>query len=133
MCFTCRSMTCSSFDRKPSPRSLISWSAVTIGASGLRSSCPSIARNASLARFACSAASRAACSSSTRFCSVRSRITFEYPRSTPASSRTAPVTTWAQNRLPSLRTRQPSTSIRPSYAAAASSRSQIPARASSSG
>ena len=52
-------MTVRSRSDPGSPRSFISCSAVRIGDSGLRSSCPSIARNSSFARFALSAAARA--------------------------------------------------------------------------
>ena len=45
---TWRSITDRSFSELSSPRSFISWSAVMIGASGLRSSWPKTARNSSL-------------------------------------------------------------------------------------
>ena len=44
------------------------------------------------------------------FFSVRSRVILAKPSSSPPSSRTASTTTWAQKRVPSLRTRQPSDS-----------------------
>src|SRR5436305_2093381 len=49
--------------------------------------------------------------------SVMSRVIFAKPTSLPVSSRTASMTAEAQNRLPSLRSRQPSASCRPSRAA----------------
>ena len=66
------------------PRSRISWIAVKIGASGLRSSWPSMARNSSLARFADSASRLASCSR------TRSRS-----RSTAALRRTCPMVSCA--------------------------------------
>ena len=82
------------------------------------------ARNrASLWRSACSAAWR----------SVTSRVTLPKPIRVPSSSRTAVITTLAQNRLPSLRMRQPSSSNRPSDAACDSSISSLPESTSSGG
>ena len=46
--------------------------------------------------------------------SVRSRVTLAKPMSAPSSPRSAVITTFAQNREPSLRTRHPSSSNRPS-------------------
>ena len=66
------------------------------------------------------------CSSCRRRRSVRSRVTLVKPTSSPFASRSAVITTLAQNREPSLRTRQPSSSKRPSRAAISSSRSHLP-------
>ena len=57
-CCTCRSMIDRSRSSASGARSCMSCRAVSIGASGLRSSWPSIARNSSLARFASSARRR---------------------------------------------------------------------------
>ena len=51
--------------------------------------------------------------SSARLRSVKSRVTFAKPVSSPVSSRIAVRMTLAQKREPSLRTRQPSSSTRP--------------------
>ena len=69
-----------------------------------------------------------ACRSRSSACrrSVRSRVTLAKPRSVPASSRRAVMTTLAQKREPSLRTRQPSSSNRPSAGASRSSSSGQP-------
>jgi hypothetical protein len=53
--------------------------------------------------------------------SVRSRVTFAKPSSSPSSSRTAVMSTSAQNSVPSLRTRQPCSAKLPSRAARRSS------------
>ena len=95
-----------------------------------RSSWATIARltcsSAALRRRWRSASSRARRSESSRRCcasrrSVRSRVTLAKPTSTPRASRSAVMTTLAQNSVPSLRTRQPSSSKRPSRAATSSS------------
>ncbi len=70
-------------------------------------------------------------SSASRF-SVRSRVILAKPSSRPCSSRIACRVALAQNRLPSLRTRQPSSSCRPADVALAISRPGTP-RARSSG
>ena len=77
------------------------------GPAGCAARGPSMARNSLIRRSAAS-------SSSMRFRSVRSRVTLAKPRSLPSASSTAVMTTLAQNRVPSLRTRQPSSSNRPS-------------------
>ena len=64
--------------------------------------------------------------SSARFRSVMSLVIFENPRRFPPSSCSAVMTTLAQNCEPSLRTRQPSSSNRPSAAATLSSWSGQP-------
>lgn len=51
--------------------------------------------------------------SSARLRSVKSRVTLAKPVSSPFVSRIAVITMFAQKRAPSLRTRQPSCSIRP--------------------
>ena len=53
--------------------------------------------------------------------SLRSRVILEKPRSFPSSPRSAVITTLAQKREPPLRTRQPSSSKRPSRVASRSS------------
>ncbi len=60
-------------------------------------------------------------SSSSRLRSVMSRVTLAKPCSTFCSSNIAVMITLAQNSVPSLRTRQPSSSKRPSCAARPSS------------
>src|SRR5437868_207689 len=55
--------------------------------------------------------------------SVRSRVILENPRSSPSGVKSAVMTTLAQKRVPSLRTRQPSSSKRPTRFASSSSRS----------
>ena len=62
--------------------------------------------------------------SSAFFRSVKSLVIFEKPLRFPASSRKAVKMTLAQNREPSLRTRQPSSSNRPSAACCNSSAGQ---------
>jgi hypothetical protein len=72
------------------PRSLMSCKAVRIGASGLRSSWPNIARNSSFARRARSAAARASCSrSSSSRRSVISRTTPNKRTGVPSGERSA--------------------------------------------
>ena len=88
--------------------------ALRMGARGFRSSWPSMARNSLIRRSATS-------SSSMRRRAVRSRVTLAKPRRVPVRSRMAVMTTLAQKRVPSLRTRQPSSSNRPSRRAVASS------------
>jgi len=68
---------------------------------------------------------------SVRLRSVRSRVTLANPTSAPRSSRTAVITTSAQKREPSLRTRQFSSSWRPVAAAARRVASGLPAATSS--
>jgi len=65
--------------------------------------------------------------------SVRSRVTLANPLWRPARSYTAVMTTLAQKRLPSLRTRQPSSSKRPSRSALRSSSAGQPRAATSGG
>jgi hypothetical protein len=65
--------------------------------------------------------------------SVRSRVTFTKPRSSPSSPRMAVMSTLAQKRVRSLRRRQPSSSYVPVREAMSSSRSGLRARSSSSG
>ncbi len=72
--------------------------------------------------------------SSSRSASIRwvmSRVTLAKPISRPSLSRIGSITTLAQKRLPSLRTRQPSFSKRPSRSAAARPRAGSPASRSS--
>ena len=64
--------------------------------------------------------------------SVMSRVILAKPTRRPVSSFTRSITTWAQNRLPSLRTRQPSSSKRPSVIAVCRARSGTPAARSCS-
>ncbi|ATB39461.1 hypothetical protein CYFUS_004905 [Cystobacter fuscus] len=82
--------------------------------SGVLSSCEAMDRNSSRAATAAlsSRSSRSFSSSAFRF-SVTSRVTLAKPRGRPSSSRSAVVTTCAQKRLPSLRTRSHSDSYRP--------------------
>ena len=98
--------------------------ALRIGASGLRSSCASIARNSFMRRLPCSSSVR-------RRCSLRSRVTFAKPRSLPCPSITGVSATWAQNTLASLRSRQPWSSAWPSLSARARSLAGRPAWRSS--
>ena len=70
--------------------------------------------------------------SSTVLRSVSSRVILANPRSAPEAPKSGVITTLAQNRLPSLRTRQPSSLTCPQTSASASFRSGFPARASSS-
>ncbi len=78
-------------------------------------------------------ASRASSSSRCEFLrSVMSWVILAKPISSPASSRMASMITWAQKRVPSLRTRQPSVSQRPSVAACRNPLSGTPASRSSS-
>src|SRR5215218_169574 len=63
---------------------------------------------------------------------VMSRVTCEKPLRSPASSRRAVITTSAWKSVPSLRTRQPSSSKRPSIAAMRSSSPGRPRSTSSS-
>ena len=81
------------------------WTELSTGARGLRSSWESIARNSSLRRLA-SASSSAWRRSSISSClrSVVSRITLAKPLSSPRSSRSAVMTAQPQNRVPSRRT-----------------------------
>lgn len=65
--------------------------------------------------------------------SVKSRVTFAKPRSSPSPSRSAVTTTFAQKRVPSFLTLQDSCSVRPSAAARASSAAGLPAATSSGG
>ncbi|GAA3152079.1 hypothetical protein GCM10020001_089520 [Nonomuraea salmonea] len=58
---------------------------------------------------------------------VRSWVTSPKPRKAPAASRKAVMATPAQKRVPSLRTRQHSSSQRPPEAAAAKARAGSPA------
>ena len=64
--------------------------------------------------------------------SVTSRVILAKPISVPSSSRIASMTTLAQKRVPSLRTRQPSASNLPSRAAVSRARAGMPAARSSS-
>jgi hypothetical protein len=66
------------------------------------------------------------------FRSVMSRVTFEKPITAPSLSRIASTTTLAQNRLPSLRTRQPSASYWPRCRAVCSTWAGMPLARSSS-
>ncbi len=84
------------------------------------------------ARAACSAASRRAVSSAS-FRAVRSRVTLPNPRSAPSGPRPAVMITFAQNRVPSFRSRHPSSSNRPSRSASTSSAAGFPERTSSGG
>ena len=89
-----------------------------IALSGERSSWLMLERKSDFARLAFSAAPFALVSaSSTCLRSVRSRVSLANPRALPAGSRMAVKTTFAQKVDPSLRTRQPSTSHRPSVLA----------------
>ncbi len=97
------------------------WVQPRMALSGVRSSCDRVARNSSLMRVARWAAMRAlrsassSCSrswlfssiASSRRLSVRSRVSLAKPCSRPVPSRRAVIVTLAQNRLPSLRRRQP--------------------------
>ena len=78
---------------------------------GERSSWAVTARKCAWSSAACS--SRALASSSRALASrrsVMSRVTLAKPTSSPSSSRTAVIVTCAQNAVPSLRTRHPSSS-----------------------
>ena len=70
------------------------------------------------ARSACRCLSRSSCAARR---SLRSLEILAKPITAPASSFTAVITTLAQKREPSLRTRQPSSSKRPTSAAISSS------------
>ena len=97
--------------------------ALRIGASGLRSSCDSIARNSLVRRLEFSSSTR-------RRRSLMSRIKCAKPRSAPPASNTGMTAALAQNMLPSLRRRQPSSSTRRWLSASASSRCGLPAATS---
>ena len=115
-CALCRSIArrATSNASGPAAGSFSSWAALRIGASGLRSSCASTAMK--------SCTWRAATSTACECCRwVRSWVTLAKPRSRPSASRSAVTTTLAQKRVPSLRTRQPSSSARPCSRAIASS------------
>jgi len=60
-----------------------------------------------------------------------SRLTLVKPSSRPSSSRMGVAISWAQNRLPSLRTRHDSCSARPVRAASSRIAAGTPARRSS--
>ena len=89
-----------------------------IGASGLRNSWASMARKCRVWRPASSSAS-------SRLRSDMSRVTLANPRRRPSASCRAVTTVLAQNRDPSLRTRQPSPSTSPCRIAVASSRAGL--------
>jgi hypothetical protein len=73
-----------------------------------------------------SASAWRACSSAARR-SVRSRVILAKPSSSPLSSWIASSAVSAQNRLPSLRSRQPSSVKRPVRRAVSSARRGLPA------
>ena len=95
--------------------SRMSPSALTIAASGLRSSWASIARNSFICCSLC-------CIASSRRRAVRSRVILAKPRSWPSVSWRAVMCAWAQNRVPSLRTRHPSSFVAAASRARASAR-----------
>jgi hypothetical protein len=92
---------------------------------GVRSSWDIAARNPVFARFAASDSARRRASSTSRCCamrrSVRSRVTLANPTNDRSSAYSAVMTTLAQNWVPSLRTRHPSSSNRPTSRATLSS------------
>jgi hypothetical protein len=61
-----------------------------------------------------------------------SRVILANPITLPPSPITGSITTWVQNRVPSLRTRHPSASKRPSVSAVFKARAGIPMARSSS-
>ncbi len=94
-------------------RSLSANISIWTEVSGVLSSWEAMERNSSRTRSASSARARCSRSCSRLRRAVRSRVTFANPTSWPQASRTALMTTLAQNREPFLRSRHPSCSTLP--------------------
>ena len=98
--------------------------ALRMGASGLRSSCASMARNSFMRLAECSSSLR-------RMRSLMSRVTLAKPSSTPLAWMGV-TTMLAQKVERSLRTRQPSTCVRPCSSASSTSPATTSSRATGS-